>query len=270
MNIFRDRNCIKICFYIIFTFVCIYVSIKLIDALLYSLLNIDDIFSALMGFVGGTCSVFSILVLGFVFAYILKPAACFLENKTGLKRKRSAAVVFLGFIAFIFAVTAITAYSIDYERLGSSIVDYSGNINTFYVKLKRFFASHRLFFAENIVSDVGLVFSDITEKLCAGVLSISGKILSRTATVFVSLAAGYYMLRDEDKIISALGRYTEKIAGESLKEKICFFLSDINSIFSRYLRGQLTDGAIMAGIFKYYTVFRFYTRLCALREHGSF
>ncbi len=248
MNIFRDRSCIRICFYIIFTFVCIYVSARLIDALLYSLANIDDIFSAVKYFLARLCSVFSILVLGFVFAYILKPAVCAVERKTGLKRGASSAVVFLAFIVFIISVTAVTAYSIDYESLGTEIVDYGRNVNAIYSDIKRFFDTHRLFYAENILNSINTSLSGFMARLCADIINISGKLLSRIITVFVSLAAGYYMLRDEERITSALSRYTQRLAGEGLKERACFLLADLNSIFSRYLRGQLTDGAIMAGL----------------------
>ena len=44
MNLPWDKSYFKICFYIIFTFICIYLAKNIIDGAIYTFINIDYIF----------------------------------------------------------------------------------------------------------------------------------------------------------------------------------------------------------------------------------
>lgn len=248
MNLPWDKSYFKACFYAIFTFICIYIVKKLIDAAAYAFVNIDDMYSLVFNTLGRFCSVFSILILGFIIAYILKPAVNMVENKTGLKRGKAAALVFIVFIISLSLIIGITAYSIDYSSLSYTIMDYGDNINEIYSGIRGFLSSLRLVYVEEALDNITGNSSEIIRRFCGDLLGISKKIFSRTVTILISTVVAFYMLKDEEKITGALSRYAYAIISPKWNKRIRLFLGDINKVFSRYLRGQLTDGAIMAGL----------------------
>ena len=56
------------------------------------------------------------------------------------------------------------------------------------------------------------------------------------------------MLRDEEKIILRLKKYTATFINEKWNKRLLSLIDDINIVFSGYVRGQLTDGLIMSAL----------------------
>ncbi len=88
-------------------------------------------------------------------------------------------------------------------------------------------------------------FSDFVAGLSKMIINIVISIGSGLATFFIALVLAFYMIRDKEKFkyntLVFLDTFTPKKVSEELKN----LGSDLHVIFSGYLRGQLTDAAII-------------------------
>ncbi len=248
MNLPWDKSYFKVCFYAIFTFITIYIAKNIIDGIVYTFVNLGDIYSFAMEIIKKICSVFSIIIAGFVIAYVLKPLVRLVSYKTGLKKATSAGVVFLFLIVLTVLVSALTIYSVDYRDLSSNIKAYGRNVNNIYKSIKNFLNKNNLVYFESIFDSLNNLFYNYIKALCDNILNISKGFISRLVTLLLSVVVAFYMLRDEDKITLRLKKYVNVFIGEKWSKRLYQLIYDVDSVFSGYLRGQLTDGVIMAAL----------------------
>ena len=248
MNLPWDKSYFKVCFYAIFTFICIYIAKNAIDGIVYTFVNLGDIYTFIMEIIKKICSVFSIIIAGFIIAYVLKPMVRMTANKTGLKRATSVGVVFFLLIIAIILISVLIIYSIDYRELSYNIKRYSENINNIYDSIISFFKRYNLYYFESVFDSINNLFYNYIKILCENIINISREFISKLVTFLLSVVVAFYMLRDEEKILIRLNKYSDVFIGKKWSERLRQLLKDINSVFSGYLRGQLTDGLIMAAL----------------------
>lgn len=248
MNLPWDKSYFKACFYAIFTFICIYIAKNAIDGIVYTFVNLGDIYTFVMVIIKKICSVFSIIIAGFIIAYVLKPLVRLVSNKTGFKKATSVGVVFLLLIIVIVFIFFVVIYSVDYREFSYSIKKYSQNVNSIYNNVKSFFKRYNLYYFESIFDSVHNLFYNYVRAMCDNIINISRQFIGRLITFLLSIVVAFYMLRDEDKILIKLNKYADVLISKKWSDKLRQLIKDINSIFSGYLRGQLTDGFIMAAL----------------------
>lgn len=248
MNLPWDKSYFKVCFYAIFTFICIYIAKNIIDAAVYTFINLGDIYSFIISILKKICSVFSIIIAGFIIAYILKPLVSFIGTKMKLKKTASVGVVFLLLFILVGAVASVIIYSTDYRELSYHIKRYSENISKIYKEIKLFFDKYNLLLFENIFESVNKIVISYLKEISGNIINISKEFVSRLITFLLSVVVAFYMLRDEEKIIVKLKEYSDVFISEKWKNRICQLIEDIDGVFSGYLRGQLTDGLIMSAL----------------------
>ena len=76
-----DKKYLKIALHVILTAAVIYIAFLLIDSAAFVLTNMEGILGSLSSFVGRLFSVFAVVVIAFVIAYLLDPAADFFQRK---------------------------------------------------------------------------------------------------------------------------------------------------------------------------------------------
>lgn len=248
MNLPWDKSYFKVCFYAIFTFICIYIAKNAIDGIIYTFVNLGNIYSFVINIAKKICSVFSIIIAGFIIAYILKPVVHFTALKTGLKKTTSVGVVFILMAAVMGIGVFVTVYSVDYKELSRNIEEYGANVNDIYIEIKTFLKNHNMGFVESVFDSVNNIFYNYIKSAGGNILNISRKIVSRGVTFVLSVVVAFYMLKDEDKIINRLKEYSCVFISEKWRMRIYGFIRDVDDVFSGYLRGQLTDGLIMAAL----------------------
>lgn len=248
MNLPWDKSYFKVCFYAIFTFICIYIAKNAIDGIVYTFVNLGDIYTFIMEIIKKICSVFSIIIAGFIVAYVLKPMVRMTANKTGLKKATSVGVVFLLLIIAIILISAVIIYSVDYRELSYNIKRYSENINNIYNRIMSFFKKYNLYYFESVFDSVNNLFYNYIKTVCDNIINISREFISKLVTLLLSIVVAFYMLRDEDKILIRLNKYMDVFISKRWSDRLRQLIMDINSVFSGYLRGQLTDGLIMAAL----------------------
>ena len=80
MKIPFDKKYLKVSLYVVFTLGAAYALIMLINALVYSFVNVSEVAQWLGGFIGKLFSVLAPLIIGLIAAYILDPVVTFFQT----------------------------------------------------------------------------------------------------------------------------------------------------------------------------------------------
>jgi len=75
-----DRNYLKIALHAVVAIVAAYILIMLVDSAAFVLTNMKNIMDSVSGFINGIFSVFAVVVIAFVLAYLLDPAVDFFQK----------------------------------------------------------------------------------------------------------------------------------------------------------------------------------------------
>lgn len=243
-----DRNWFKGCFYVVATFVMIYI-IKLgIDTVAYTLVNASDIMGTVTGFLKGGASVLAPVLVALGITYVLKPPVEFIRLRV---RSRRLACIIL-FAVFLIPVAIIVFIAFNKLRLAgegkiaegiSAVVTESGKrLDIAYMHLTDFIRRAGL---ESVLMPVIDRLTDRGNSL----ISYESRILRIMVAVIVNIALGmvmaFYLLVTE-KPFGFIREILPTLLPRWLYNKGKIILSDIDAVFSGYIRGQLTDGLIMS------------------------
>ena len=240
MNLPWDKSYFKICFYVIFTFIAIYISKNIIDVLIYALLNMGGIYRFVLRSFRTLASIFSVIIIGFIIAYILNPVVEFFERK-GFKKGMSILTAFFIFIV-IFLIVIVCGYVNITEFNKYSLVEgLEYKVNQLNVNLQRLKSYIDKFF--NIINIE--VFTNESKPNKIDILYLIGKYLSQG---FIGLIISIYFLKDKENIIKSLKEYS-KVLPNKINKVLNYILGRLNYVFSGYVKGQLTDAIILSGIF---------------------
>lgn len=248
MNLPWDKSYFKACFYAVFTFILIYIAKKIIDGSIYAIINLGDIYTFTLDAAGKICSVFSIIIGGFITAYIIKPLVSAVYKRTGWKYGNCAGIVFaLLFMALAVSIWAVM-YTIDYAQLRKNIKIYADNTESIYNSAAAYFESHNMTLFESISDEIKKNIYGYISDIGNNVLNISKKLAQKAVTLLLSVVVAFYMIKDEYEITSRLKEYLSVFINEKWRKKLYSVVDDMDRVFSGYLRGQLADGFIMAGL----------------------
>lgn len=231
-----DKSYFKLCFYIIFTFMVIYVFKNVIDIIVYALMNMGGIYRGIIKGTSSVISVFSAIIIGFIIAYVLNPMVDFFE-KHRLKRWFSVTIVY---VIFLFAITGVVFVFIlnITECFNYSVID--GLERQFYIfqenldKIINFLNRYNIDLLDQYKK---LEFND--EEFYSAA-SLFGRI-------FLGLIISIYFLKDKENIINNLKRYFYLLS-DRVTKPVMYVLRSLNKSFSGYVRGQLSDAVIMSAI----------------------
>ncbi len=249
-----------------YTMISIYVIITAVIIYCLSLVakNAPSIIKEILDSLGWLLKVAKPIVIGFAFAYLLDPLNNFLEEQYGkiriknwrLKSCRTLAVLTTIFLLFIFIVIIVSllVFNItdqlrlaNFEDIGIIITTYMNTINDFYnsilIKLNELNIEYSAItdYVKTATTYVINVLRDFGMSTMYSVTNISSSI----TTVLFSLVISIYFMID-GKVIKA---YIKKVGNALLNDKwngkVTHFIQDADTVFSGYIRGQLSDALIM-------------------------
>lgn len=229
MNLPWDKSYFKLSFYIIFTFIVIYLFKWGVDIIMWGIMNMGGIYRAIIKGGRAVISVFSVIITGFVAAYILNPVVDFFI-KHRLKRGIAVAITFVILVGVLAVLVFLMIQNItDFGKysIKDGIEIYA---EAFFENTERVKALLNKF---NI--NLPTFKTDMVKW---------GKYI---AQLFLGLVISIYFLKDKEKIIFNLKNYS-RLLPNKLKSFLDYLLSRLNYAFSGYIRGQLTDAIIMASI----------------------
>jgi len=225
------------------------------------------IFKNIMGSFGWLMKVAKPILLGFVFAYLFDPVNDFFENKLKkikirnrqLKSTRSLALfttISLVFVVLV-AIISLLVYSVtDQLRLANfdDIVVLANSL----MKTFTDFRDSILIQLDKLdiqSSEVSQYVKDAATyilnylKLAGGSFVASLSNISSYITTFIfSFIIAIYFMIDGKMIIEYLKKVSRALISSKFNKRIERFLEDADSVFSGYIRGQLSDALVMMAV----------------------
>jgi predicted PurR-regulated permease PerM len=219
---------------------------------MYALMHAGGMYEGIVSGLAYFSSIFSVIIIGFVIAYVLEPAVAFLCKRFGLKRITAVGVVYI-LLAAVLAVI-ILAVLLEIARYGElSIADglslelenYSSNIDNIIVDAKVWLKKYKLSFVGEYINYADKI-PDMVQSYIRAKIS---KLPSTVANMFLSVVVSFYMLKDKADILHSLKYYVSCLVPEGIRRVGARLIEELDNAFSGFIRGQLTDSLIIATIF---------------------
>ncbi len=225
------------------------------------------IFKNIMGSFGWLMKVAKPILLGFVFAYLFDPVNDFFEDKLKkikirnrqLKSTRSLAVfttIILVFVVLV-AIISLLVYSVtDQLRLANFddiIVLANSLMKTFtdfrdsiLVQLDKLDIQSSE--VSQYVKDAATYILNYLRLAGGSFVSSLSNISSYITTFIFSFIIAIYFMIDGKMIIEYLKKVSRALISSKLNKRLERFLEDADSVFSGYIRGQLSDALVMMAV----------------------
>jgi predicted PurR-regulated permease PerM len=289
MKLQWDKNYLKIAFYVVLTLVSTYILFKVVDSAAYVLTNAGEIGGDINRGIGYVFSVFSVLIIGFVIAYLLDPLVDFFQRRydrlydkeiqplihrrfqpmlrfrATLKaaktrrvfKKRTAGTV-LTYLIFFSAIGLLIFFIVSRIHIGGTTSadiprDLISSVNKTANEFGDFVAGTQLTLENWGVSDevadmVSNLFSAATDFVKGFSENIGPTLTSATTgTVdfFMGLVVAFYFLMDKEMIAARSTELCDTFLPKKIGRRVKNILGDVHVVFSGYIRGQMTDAAII-------------------------
>lgn len=277
-----NKKYLIIAFHIVVTVLAIYSLKYCVDFLAYVLSNLNGIFDSIGKGIGWIFSVFSVVILAFVIAYLLDPIVDFFqrkydllvknkntEKKSSKKKKKEqleykiraqgTTITYLLILAIITFLTSIIVIKIVKSGSNANILEsitsnikssVSGFINDFsniYAKIQEFLKEGGVFdYISPHIQKFSEVMTSFFAQIADGIIGIISTIGNGVVTLFLSLVISFYFLKDKEIIKAKFENISKTFLPKKLHHFIKNSLGDINAVFSGYIRGTLTDALIMS------------------------
>lgn len=254
-----NRKYLQISLYVIITVVIIYFLKLLMD-------NSPAILKSLVGRLNWVIRVIRPVIIAFVFAYILDPVVDFFESKyiklkdirflKRIVRPRTWAaistvilliLVFAGLITLLVFIVTKQLKLADLDDISLIIQNYINSferfINSITNKLDQLDIKSEEIekYVENTTGFILNIMKDFTDALVNAVTNISGYL----TTIIFSFIIGFYFMIDGKVFISYISRAFRALFNDSFNRKLMNIVSDLDMVFSGYIRGQFTDAFFM-------------------------
>lgn len=204
------------------------------------------------------------IVIGFVFAYLLDPVNNFLEEQYSrikiknwqLKSCRTFAVLttIVLFFLFIVLIISLLVFNItdqlrvaNLDDIGIIFKSYTKTITDFYNSIlgkldeMNIESSALTEYVKTATTYIINVLRDFGMSTMYSVTNISSSI----TTFLFSLVISIYFMIDGKMIKAYIKRVGNALLNDKWNGKITHFLEDADTVFSGYIRGQLSDAVIM-------------------------
>ena len=254
-----NRKYLQISLYVIITVVIIYFLKLLMD-------NSPVIIKSLVSKLSWLIKVIRPVIIGFVFAYLIQPIVDFFEAKfeklrnykifKRFVRPRTWAaltsvllllIVLVGFISLlVFIVTKqlklanmdditflVKNYINSFEKFINSIASRLDQLDIKSEEIEKY--------VENTTGFILNVMKDFTNAVVNAITDFSGYL----TTIIFSFIIGFYFLIDGKYFMSYISKASQALFNDNFNKKLKNFVSDLDMVFSGYIRGQLTDAFVM-------------------------
>lgn len=267
MKLKVDKTLVKYSIYIIVLATILYVIYRLFSKL-------EVILSTILGALSGLLAVLTPFIIALVVAYLLHPVVCWIESNvmynkrltklentdSDKQRKLKRTISVLLTYLLVIGIIVILLYS-TYAMIGgqissqvklNSIIDYiltySERYSHIFGQLKAWLESSEL--SDNLKLQLINAVENVNEILGSAISNSFYKIKgfgSNIINIVLGLIIAFYILKDLQYFKELYCKTTKTLMKERKNETLGNLLTDINSIMSRFIRGQLLD-ALIVGI----------------------
>lgn len=255
-----NKKYMQISLYVIITAVIIY-SLSLVAK------NAPMIFRELMERLSWLLRVIKPVIIGFAFAYLMDPVVTFLEKsyeklkkyklfRRLFKASRTWAAVTSVFILFIFlaALISLLVLSVTDQLRLANFDDIIKLSEEYKQSVKDFFDSiiGRLEDLEIESSEFEEYFKEATtfilellKNFATSTLSSITNISGYLTTIIFSFIIGFYFIIDGKMFTTYIDKVFRALFSDNTNKRARRIVTDLDTVFSGYIRGQLTDAFVM-------------------------
>lgn len=254
-----NRKYLQISLYVIITVVIIYFLKLLMD-------NTPAILKSLVNRLGWLIRVIRPVIIGFVFAYIIKPVVDFFElkyeklkdhkflNRIIHPRTWAAITSVLLLIIALAGLITLLVFIVTKQLKLADLDDITLIVQNYIKSFERFINSITIRldqldikseeiekYVENATGFVLNAMKDFTNAFVNAVTNFS----SYLTTIIFSFLIGFYFLIDGKMFISYLQKACMALFSDNINKRLRNTVHDLDTVFSGYIRGQLTDAFVM-------------------------
>lgn len=252
-----DKNFIKYSIYIIVLATILYLIYRIVS-------NLEFILGTAMGILSRLFAILSPFIIALAVAYLLHPVVrwieCFVlsgkwfEKRQQLRRTLSVLLTYLLVIG-IFVILLYSTYAmiggqisrqVDINAVIDSISSYSKRYNQIFEQLRVALENSGL--SENLKQqfiDTAESANEILGSAITKTFDQLRRLGSNIVNIVLGLVIAFYILKDLEYFKHLYGETTKALIKERKNQKLKSLLSDINSITSNFIRGQLLDAFIV-------------------------
>ncbi|HYE83135.1 MAG TPA: AI-2E family transporter [Clostridia bacterium] len=262
-----DKNLVKYSVYIIVLATILYIIYRIVS-------NLEFILSTIMSTLSGLLAILAPFIIALVVAYLLHPVVCWIEcnvlhgkwfsrsknenNEKHQKLKRTISVLLTYVLVIgIFVILLYSTYAmiggqisrqVDINAVIDSISSYSERYNQIFDQLRVALENSGL--SENLKQqfiDTAESANEILGSAVSKTFDQLRKLGSNIVNIVLGLIIAFYILKDLEYFKQLYRDTTKALMKERKNQKLKSLFSDINSITSNFIRGQLLD-ALIVGI----------------------
>jgi predicted PurR-regulated permease PerM len=267
MKLKVDKTLVKYSIYIIVLATILYLIYWLVSKL-------EFILGTIVGVLSGLLAILTPFIIALVVAYLLHPVVCWIESNVmyskrlielendnqdkhrKLKRTLSVLLTYVLVIGIIVVLLYSTyamiggqiSRQIDFNTIIESISSYSERYNQIFEQLKVELENSGL--SDNVKQQFIKTAEDINELLGSALSKTFNQIRnlgSNIVNIALGLIVAFYILKDLQYFKKLYFEATKVLIRERKNQTLDNLMTDINSIMSSFIRGQLLD-ALIVGI----------------------
>ena len=268
MKLKPDKTLVKYSIYIIAILTILHVMYRLVS-------NLELILGTVINALSRLLVILTPFIIALVVAYLLHPIVCWIEtnvmyskrfiksendNQDKLRKLKRTISVLLTYL-LVFGIIVILLYStyamiggqisrhIDFNTIVDSISSYSERYNQIYEQLKVKLENSGL--SDNLKQQFIKAAENANELLGSAISKIFNQIKnlgSNIVNIALGLIVAFYILKDLQYFKELYCETVMVLMKERKNEKLSNLLTDINSIMSRFIRGQLLDALIVGAL----------------------
>jgi predicted PurR-regulated permease PerM len=257
-----DKTLVKYGVYIVILVTVLYAIYRIIS-------NLELILSTVVGALSGLLTVLSPFVIALVLAYLLHPMVCWIErnvmnskrfskfqNEKHKKLKRTLSVLLTYIVVLgLFVILIYSTYAaiggqisrqVNFNAIIDSISSYSDRYNQIFEQLRETLENSGL--SDNLKKQFISIANNINQILGSAISKVFEQVRrlgSNIINILLGLVVSFYILKDLDYFKNLYVETTKVLIKERKNRKLRNFLSDVNSIISNFIRGQLLDAFIV-------------------------
>ena len=213
--------------------------------------------------------IFSPVILGFIFAYLLNPIFRFLERRVFYRVYPSAArralslvlsyivaLLMVGLIALLILpqlISTLMNFIANYQLyIDGAIASINGMIDIINNTIFNFFNIKNALNHVN-AGIVSTLFNNILDELTKAIPDLTNKaslFISGATDVIFAIFISIYLLTSKEKRYSQIMKFRNAIFSDKINQKITKICTTANNLFGKFVKGRMLDSLIV-GVLTY-------------------
>jgi len=263
----HDKKYFTIAYYAVAVLVIAYAATRAVDLVILPLADIGGVFTAVSHGLGFVFGLISPVLIGVLIAFLLDPAVDLFQKlwrkirrskiETPAKNQTRVAGVLFTLLATLLIIAAlVTALVVQLgltdglssaENISAAVAKTTNDFSEFFTRIQVQMAEWGVldYVGDYLYATVDGV-SALLQNVVGGALNSVGNAGRGVVKFFLGLVIAVYFMLDKARILRRVGDVADTLFPARVNAALRNFFADVNTVFSGYVRGQLTDAVIMA------------------------